>query len=276
MKTWLVTGAARGLGRAIAIAALEAGDAVVLTARQEAALGDIVARFPQRSHALRLDVTRAGDAESAVAAAVARFGNLDVLVNNAGYGLVGAIEELQPNEYRALFDTNVFGLIETTKAALPIFRQQGSGLIVNISSVGGMNGRAGFGLYNASKFAVEGFSEALAEEVAPFGTRVMVVEPGAFRTDFLDARSIVVADRRMPEYDATAANARSHVETDSGAQAGDPRRAALVILDAVNADVRPFRLPLGVDSYRRIEWKLERVAEDIAPWKAAATDTAFK
>ena len=208
MKTWFVTGASRGLGRALAAAVLEAGNAVVLTARDTAHLNDIVGRYPERAIAVRLDVTRSGEAETAIAAAIARFGRVDVLVNNAGYGLVGAVEEVQPHEYRTLFDTNVFGLIETTKAALPIFRQQKGGLIVNISSVGGMSGRAGFGLYNSSKFAVEGFSEALAEEVAPFGTRVLIVEPGALRTDFLDPASIVVTTNQMADYSSTAANAR--------------------------------------------------------------------
>lgn len=236
MKTWLITGCSSGFGQRLALAAAQRGDRVIATARNVRAIEDMAEPFAGRMITLPLDVTDAAAAQAAVAQAVETFGGFDVLVNNAGYGLYGAIEEGTPQEYRPMFEVNVFGLIETTKAALPILRRSG-GTIVNMSSGAGIAGGAGRGYYNAAKFAVEGMSEALADELKPFGIRVLIVEPGPFRTDFL-GRSITIAANEMPEY---AASSRRHYrDTNNGIQAGDPDKAIAVILQAVDADDAPF------------------------------------
>lgn len=201
------------------------------------------------------------------------FGRIDVLVNNAGFGLVGAVEELGPDEYRPMFDTNLFGLIEVTRAALPLMRRHGGGRIVNLSSVGGFTGRQGFGLYNAGKFAVEGLSEALAEELAPFGIKVIIVEPGAFRTSFL-GRSMVTGASRLAAYDATSGATRDFSLANDGAQPGDPRKGMAVLMQAILAKQPPLRLPLGRDALARIDGKLTAVAADLATWRALAEETA--
>ncbi|MDE1905368.1 MAG: SDR family NAD(P)-dependent oxidoreductase [Rhodospirillales bacterium] len=273
-KTWLITGCSSGFGRIIGERALERGDRVVLTARDPASLQDIARRFPDTARAVALDVTRPGAAQSAVAAAIGAFGSLDILVNNAGFGFIGAIEEGDPDEYRPMYETNVFGLIETTKAALPALRASGNGRIVNLSSIGGVAGRAGFGFYNGTKFAVEGISEALAQEVAPFGIAVIIVEPGAFRTEFL-GRSINMAAREMEEYVATAGSARVHREADHGSQPGDPEKAVAVLLKAIDAAAPPLHLLLGKDAYSRARRKFEAFAENMADWEAQAADTGY-
>lgn len=274
MKTWLITGCSGGFGRILAEAALARGDKVVVTARNPDSIADFAARYPGTAHVVALDVTRDGDAAAAVAEAEKRFGGIDILVNNAGFGFIGAIEEAERSEYRAMFDTNLFGLIEMTRAALPLLRRGGAARIVNFSSVGGITGRAGFGLYNATKFAVEGLSEALAEEIAPLGGHVIIVEPGAFRTDFL-GRSIAVAAKHIAAYDDTAGHARRYRESDNGAQAGDPHKAIAVLLQAVDSPEPPLRLPLGADAYRRIEAKLGQLSTEIAALKDRATATGF-
>lgn len=233
-----------------------------------------VAAYPDTALAVPLDVTRPGQAAAAVHAAQARFGGIDVLVNNAGFGFIGAIEESEPAEYRPMFETNLFGLIETTRAALPALRQRGGGCVVNISSVGGITGRQGFGLYNASKFAVEGLSEALAEEVAPFGIKVIIVEPGAFRTEFL-GRSIASAQRRLEAYEPTSGQARDFSTANNGLQGGDPDSAMQVVIDAVNAPAPPLRLPLGRDAIARIEAKVHRLTSELEQWRARSVATAF-
>jgi NAD(P)-dependent dehydrogenase (short-subunit alcohol dehydrogenase family) len=274
-KTWLITGCSTGFGRVLAEAALDRGDKVVVTARNADSVADFVERYPDIARSIALDVTKPGDAAAAAALAEKEFGGLDILVNNAGYGMVGALEEVAPEEYRPMFETNVFGLIETTRAALPALRRTGGGRIVNISSVGGLASRAGFGLYNGTKFAVEGLSEALAEEVAPFGISVIIVEPGAFRTDFL-GRSIGGAKTRLAEYEATAGQARAYREGNDGSQPGDPVRGIAVLLKAVDAAQPPLRLPLGADAYARIRTKLDQFGKEMAAWEAEATATGFQ
>src|SRR5271170_7673187 len=254
-KTWLITGCSTGFGRLLAQAALERGDQVVATARDPATLTDIAKAFPKTARTTALDVTKAGDAEKAVGVAMDAFGRLDILVNNAGFGFIGAIEEATPDEYRPMFETNVVGLLETTRAALPALRKTGGGRIVNMSSGAGLKGLQGSGHYNATKFAVEGISEALAQEVAPFGIAVIIVEPGPFRTDFL-GRSISAAKKEMPEYAGTAGVFRTFRANNDGKQVGDPNMAVKVILKAVDSEKPPLHMPLGARAYALARTKI--------------------
>lgn len=271
-KVWLITGCSSGFGRILAKMALARGDRVIATARRVEQIADLAAPHPDQVLRLALDVTDPASIHAAMAQAEAAFGRIDVLVNNAGFGLVGAVEELEPREYRPMFDTNLFGLIEVTRAALPLMRRHGGGRIVNLSSVGGFTGRQGFGLYNASKFAVEGLSEALAEEVAPFGIKVIIVEPGAFRTSFL-GRSIATGASRLAAYDATSGATRDFSAANDGAQTGDPRKGMAVLMQAILAEQPPLRLPLGRDALARIDRKLAGVAADLAAWRSLAEKT---
>lgn len=274
-KTWLITGCSTGFGRLLAEAALNRGDQVVATARDPASLSDMAKTFPKTARAAALDVTKPGAAEKAVALAVEAFGRLDILVNNAGFGFIGAIEEATPDEYRPMFETNVFGLIETTRAALPAMRKTGAGgRIVNMSSGAGIKGLQGSGHYNATKFAVEGISEALAQEVAPFGIAVIIVEPGPFRTDFL-GRSISAAKKEMPEYAATAGMFRAYQVNNDGKQVGDPDKGVKVILKAVDAERPPLHLPLGARAYELARAKIAEFTRDIDAWEAEAKATDY-
>lgn len=271
MKTWLITGCSSGFGQRLAVAAAKRGDHVIATARNVETIEGMAEPYGGRMITLPLDVTDAAAAKIAVAKAVQTFGGFDVLVNNAGYGLFGAIEEGTPEEYRPMFEVNVFGLIETTKAALPVLRRSG-GTIVNMSSGAGIAGSGGAGYYNAAKFAVEGISEALAGELKPFGIRVLIVEPGPFRTDFL-GRSITVAANEMKEY---AASSRRHYrETNDKNQAGDPDKAVAVILQAVDADDPPLHLPLGPAAHSIAERKLAAFRSDIDAWRGVTIATDF-
>jgi len=271
MKTWLITGCSSGFGRRLALAAARRGDRVVATARNVRTIEEMAEPYRDRMITVPLDVTDAAAARAAVAQAVEVFGGFDVLVNNAGYGLFGAIEEGTPEEYRPMFEVNVFGLIETTRAALPVLRRSG-GTIVNMSSGAGIAGGGGGGYYNAAKFAVEGISEALAGELAPFGIRVLIVEPGPFRTDFL-GRSITLAANEMPEY--AASSRRQYRETNDGHQAGDPDKAVAVILAAVDADDAPLHLPLGPIAHAIAERKLAAFRGDIDAWRDTTIATDF-
>ncbi len=269
---WLITGCSGGLGRVLAEAVLDRGDRVVATARDPRSSDDLVARFPQTCRAAALDVTRAGDAAAAAALAEREFGGVDVLVNNAGHGLIGAIEEVTPQEYRPLFETNVFGLIETTRAVLPFLRRAGGGRIVMMSSGAGIAGIAGDGYYNATKFAVEGLSEALAQEVAPFGIATVIVEPGPFRTEFL-GRSMRVAETEMPEYADTVGARRKYRADNDGQQPGDPRKAVAAILSAVDADRPPLHLPLGERAYGLARDKFAGFLASMDEWAPVALAT---
>jgi NAD(P)-dependent dehydrogenase (short-subunit alcohol dehydrogenase family) len=274
-RTWLITGCSTGFGRLLAQAALKRGDQVVATARDPASLSDIAKAFPKTARAAALDVTKPGAAEKAVALAVDAFGRLDTLVNNAGFGFIGAIEEATPDEYRPMFETNVFGLLEATRAALPALRKTGAGgRIVNMSSGAGIKGLQGSGHYNATKFAVEGISEALAQEVAPFGIAVIIVEPGPFRTDFL-GRSISAAKKEMPEYAATAGMFRAYRVNNDGRQAGDPDKAVAVMLKAIDWDKPPLHLPLGARAYELARAKIAEFTRDIDAWEAEAKATDY-
>lgn len=271
MKTWLITGCSSGFGQRLALAAAQRGDRVVATARAVTTIEEMAAPFAGRMITLPLDVTDAAAAKAVVAKTVETFGGFDVLVNNAGYGLFGAIEEGTPEEYRAMFEVNVFGLIETTRAALPILRRSG-GTIVNMSSGAGIEGRAGGGYYHAAKFAVEGISEALAGELKPFGIRVLIVEPGPFRTEFL-GRSITMVANEMSEY--AASSRRRYRDTNDGNQAGDPDKAVAVILKAVDAEDAPLHLPLGSAAHAIAERKLAAFRSDIDAWRDITIATDF-
>jgi NAD(P)-dependent dehydrogenase (short-subunit alcohol dehydrogenase family) len=247
IRTWLITGASRGFGRSLAEAVLEAGDQVVATARRPEQLDGLVARHGERVRAVALDVTDAAAAAPAVQQTIAAFGRLDVVVNNAGYGNSAPIEEMAEDDFRAQIETNLFGVVNVTRAALPVLRAQRSGIFVQFSSIGGrVGGTPGMGAYQTAKFAVEGFSEVLAAETAPFGLKVVIVEPGAFRTDWQG--SSMRTDPVGPDYEQTVGAINRYRRDNDGTQPGDPARAAKIIIDVVGADDPPRRLILGSDA----------------------------
>ena len=247
-QVWLITGSARGLGRAIAEGVLAAGDKLIATARNPQQLSDLVERYGDNVRAVALDVTDERAAIAAVQLAVDVFGRLDVLVNNAGYGNLAAIEDTTIQDFRAQLETNLFGVVNLTKAAIPVMRRQGAGRILQFSSVGGRVGPIGRGAYAAAKWGVEGFSEVLAKEVGPLGIKVTIIEPGGFRTDFAGSSQTILADN--PAYASTVgAVARFQREYD-GAQPGDPKKAAAAILNVARLDEPPMRLLLGRDAVR--------------------------
>ena len=270
---WLITGCSTGFGAAIAEAALARGDKVMLTARSIETLAPLAERYPPTARRAAVDVADPESVAAAIMATEDAFGGIDVFVNNAGYGVIGAVEEVSADEYRRMFETNVFGLIEATRLALPALRKSG-GVLVNLSSNAGIWTRSGFGLYGATKAGVELISEALAQEVAPMGIRVLIVEPGAFRTDFL-GRSMTRAANRLAIYDGTAGQMRDFSETVSGNQPGDPVKGAAIILQAIDDADAPLRLPLGPDAHRNIRSKLDSVAADMAAWADRTTTTDF-
>ncbi|WP_431876986.1 SDR family NAD(P)-dependent oxidoreductase [Amycolatopsis sacchari] len=274
MRTWFITGTSRGLGREIASAALAAGDAVVATARRPEEAARALPDADGRLLTAAVDITDATQVRRAVRAAVDRFGGIDVLVNNAGRGLLGAVEEVTDAEARAVFDTNVFGTLTVTREVLPMLRRQGAGTVVFISSVGGFTQGPGWGAYGATKAAIEAVGESLSAEVAPLGIGVLIVEPGIFRTDFLDDTSLHKAERTIDAYRPTAGNTRAWVRDHNHVQPGDAAKAAAAILTVVDAEKRPLRLQLGADCVARVEAKLERVAADLDQWRELAVATA--
>ena len=276
MLVWFVTGSSRGFGLEIARQALERGDAVVASARDPRQVEAALPRFEDRLLAPALDVTNGDQVREAVDQAMQRFARIDVLVNNAGRGLMGAVEEASDKEVRDVFETNVFGLLTVTMAVLPIMRKQRSGRVLNISSVGGFtNYRAGAGIYAATKFAVEGISEAMRAELEPLGIWVTIVEPGAFRTDFLDPRSLRMARRTMEDYAATAGQTRDWAQQEHRQQPGDPVKAAAAMIKIATVADPPLRLPLGPDSVAGIEDKLTSVARELDQWRELAQSTSY-
>ncbi len=273
-KVWFITGASSGFGRHLAEQLLASGERVAATARQPEQVGDLASKYPGRALALALDVTDGAQVEAALSETMAQFGRIDVLVNNAGYGLAGAIEEATEAEFMPVFEVNLFGLLRVTRAALPQMRRQGFGTIVNLSSIGGLIGTAGWGFYNATKFAVEGLSEALAAELAPLGIHVMLVEPGPFRTDFL-GRSGKEAARRIASYDATAGKAREYFRTQDGKQKGDPARAAAAIIQAVADPQPPRHLLLGAPALHRFRGHLAQWQEELDRWQSTTLGADF-
>jgi NAD(P)-dependent dehydrogenase (short-subunit alcohol dehydrogenase family) len=272
-QVWFVTGASRGLGFAIAQAVLEKGDAVVAAARN-ASRAEQVLGPSDRVFAVSVDVTDRASIQRAADTAVARFGKIDVIVNNAGYGLMGAVEELDALELEDVFKTNFFGARDVIRALLPTLRAQRAGWIVNISSVGGFTGTPGAGAYNASKFALEGLSEALAQELAPLGIRVLIVEPGYFRTDFLND-SMRTAKATIADYADTAGSTIKTIAERNGKQPGDPRKAARAIIKAIESLYPPLRLVLGGDAVERVTNKLAAVRHDLDEWREVSMGTDF-
>ena len=272
-KVWFITGTSSGFGRSLAEALIERGQRVVATARDPNALVDLVARAPERVLALRLDVTRPEEGQRALGQALDRFGAVDVLINNAGYSVVGALEETSDAELRAVFEPMFFGAVSLTRAVLPRMRERGGGSIVQITSVAGLVTAPGFGPYCAAKHALEAVSESLAAEVAPFGIRVLIVEPGAFRTRLFGA-----AFHALPAMDIYASSVgatRAYAARNDGAQGGDPEKAARAIIDAVEAGSPQLRLPLGADAVQAIRTKLGAVAADVNATEAVANGTAY-
>ncbi|MFD2265193.1 oxidoreductase [Lacibacterium aquatile] len=272
MRTWFITGASRGFGALITQQVLAAGDAVVATARNPATITERLGNHPNLL-ALALDVTDEAQAHEAAREAIKRFGRIDVLVNNAGYGLLGAVEESSGPEVEKLFATNVFGLLAVTRAVLPHMRSQRSGHILNISSIGGYTGFHGWGAYGATKFAVEGLTESMAIELAPLGIKATVVEPGFFRTDFLDDQSLVRTALELPDYAETVGAMRSAMADANHAQPGNPAKLATALLALVNAPNPPLRLPLGSDTVAAIARKHASVDAEVAVWHAVAVST---
>ncbi|MEU6753758.1 oxidoreductase [Spirillospora sp. NPDC046719] len=272
-RVWLITGATSGFGRAIAEAALAAGDTVVAAARRPQALDDLAGRYPGRVNAVALDVTDHGRIADVVADVLLWHGRIDVLVNNAGRGLVGAVEETTDRELRDLMDLHFFGPAALTRAVLPHMRARGSGAIVQLTSQGGRLSFPGVGGYSATKFALEGLTEALAGEVAPFGIKVMIVEPGAFRTSFAGG-GLLMADE-MPEYADTVGRVRKGLPDSDGKQPGDPAKAAAAILTALDAEDTPLRLPLGSDAADAVAASLDGLRKEFAAWEPLIRSTDF-
>lgn len=276
MTVWFITGASRGLGLHLARQAAERGDSVVATARHPDIATAALGHTGNRLMVEELDVTDQEQAQRVADRALARFGRIDVLVNNAGRGLLGAVEETTDSECRAVFDTNVFGLLSVTRAVLPVMRAQRSGHVLNISSVGGFAAGIGWGTYCATKFAVEGLSEAMRDELAPLGVHVTIVEPGVFRTDFLDESSLVVTANVISDYDGTVGCTRAWAEQNNHAQPGDPAKGAAAMMTIIGADNPPTRLQLGADCVKRVETKLQEVSRELDQWRELATSTAHE
>lgn len=273
MSVWFVTGASRGLGAEIVEAALTRGHQVVATARDVEVIRHT---FPDATDSLLaapVDVTDERQVYAAAQAAVERFGRIDVLVNNAGRGLLSAVEEASDQAARALFDVNVFGVLNVQRAVLPTMRAQRSGHVINMSSVGGFTTAPAWGLYAATKFALEGMSEALRAELEPLGIHVTIVEPGGFRTDFLDGSSLHVEPPTIADYVVTAGVTRDIVAANNHLQRGNPGKLAAAIIDLTELEKPPLRLQLGADSVARIEAKLEQVGRELDQWRALAVST---
>ena len=273
MKTWFITGASRGLGVQIAKAAIQAGDRVVATGRQRAGVIKNLGPDSDQLLTVELDVTDAAQAQTAVDAAVARFGAIDVLVNNAGYGHLGFFEETTTQDVEAQFATNLFGVFNVTRAALPTMRSAHSGRIFNMSSLAGILGAEMGSLYCASKFALEGFSESLAKEIEPFGLFVTIVEPGPFRTDFLTAESLRFGGNAVADYDERRAQRRASFEQRDGQQPGDPAKLAEAIVLLANEDKPPMRFIAGAVAVNAADAKLASMQAEIKARRALSLGT---
>lgn len=272
-KVWFVTGASGGLGRAIAEAAAAAGDTVIAAVRRPESVADLVATYPGRVDPIRLDVTDIAAIDNAVADILARHGRIDVLVNNAGRSLIGAAEETSEDELRSLFELHFFGPVALTRAVLRGMRERGEGAIVQVSSMGGRLSFAGVSAYSATKFALEGYSEALRAEVAPLGLTVLIVEPGNFRTGLLTSSDYADA---LPAYEATVGATRKMIRDNDGRQIGDPAKAAAAIRAALDAPRTPLRLVLGADAIDAIRTSTNNFTAELDAWDRVGRDTTFQ
>lgn len=272
-KTWFITGASRGFGLEIAKAALSAGDRVVATVRKQPETLAATLKHPNL-RVVVLDVTKADQVEAAIEQAISEFSRIDVLVNNAGYGLLGAVEEATEAEINRQFETNVFGLLRVTRAVLPHMRRQQAGHIINVSSLFAYQASVpGFGLYSASKYAVEGLSEGLALEVKPLGIHVTSLAPGLFSTDFLAGDSYVAAARQLPAYDATVGQIRVAANTIHGNQPGSPAKLAQVVLQLAYSPAPPLHLPVGTDALAAYRSKVAAMDAEVGAWESVSTST---
>jgi NADP-dependent 3-hydroxy acid dehydrogenase YdfG len=273
-RTWLITGASRGFGAEIAKAVLAAGDGLIATARNQADLQQLDTN--KNVLILSMDVTDEAQVKAAIATSLEKFGQIDVLVNNAGFGLLGAIEECSTEEVESVYRTNVFGLLNVTRAVLPSMRQHHSGHIINLSSIGGYRSYPGWGIYGSTKFAVEGITEALHYELAPLGIHATVVEPGFFRTNFLDGSSLRQTKVQIPDYAETVGKTRGMAVERNYQQPGDPSKLAQAILEIVNTDKPPLRLPLGSDTLQAIAQKNAYVEQETAKWRTLSESTNYR
>ena len=271
---WFITGCSTGFGKELAKLVLERGWRAVVTARRPERRQELVAGHEDSELALPLDVASKEQIREAVRQAEARFGQIDVLVNNAGYGYLAAIEEGEDDQIRAMFETNFFGLVALTQQVLPSMRARRSGTVVNVSSIGGLTSFAATGFYHATKYAVEGMSESLSIELAPLGIRVLIVEPGPFRTDWA-GRSLLESKTVIPDYDQTAGERRRQSRDRSGKQPGDPVRGAEAIITAVLADDPPLRLLLGKPALDLAHKKIDAMEHDFESWEETTLSADF-
>jgi NAD(P)-dependent dehydrogenase (short-subunit alcohol dehydrogenase family) len=272
-KIWFITGSSRGFGRALVEAVLVAGDKVVATARKPQDLADLSESYRDQVRAVKMDVTSPAEVVRAVAAAVEAFGHIDVVVNNAGYGFFGAFEEMSTDEFKGQIDTNFWGVVHVTRAVVPILRRQGFGHIIQITSTGGRRAVPGLSGYHAAKFAVEGFSEALAHEIKPLGLKMTIVEPSGFRTDWAGASMGYALP--LEAYAPSVGVMRAHLEQSSGGQPGDPRKGAAAILKIAQLAEPPLRIPLGTDAMAYLRDGYKTTAEELERWSEITQSTDF-
>ena len=272
-KVWFITGSSRGFGNSLTKAVLDAGHQVVATARRPEQLAGLVETYGDRVRTVKLDVTSPGDAAKAAALALEAFGRIDVVVNNAGYGFCGAFEEMTDDEFKGQIDTNFWGVVHVTRAVLPILRKQGFGHIIQITSIGGRLGVPGMSGYHAAKFAVEGMSESIAQEIKPLGLKMTIVEPGGFRTDWAGA-SMAYA-KPIEAYASSVGAIRGYMEQHAGHQPGDPAKGAAAILKLVDLAEPPLRLPLGSDAMAFLRRSYTNSAEELERWAAITGSTDF-
>ena len=274
-KVWFITGSNSGFGRSLTEAVLAKGDNVVATTRHPEEIEDLVEQYPDTVKAVTLDITKSDEISSAIDTALSTFGQVDVLVNNAGFGTLGAVEEIEDEQVRKQFEVNCFGTLNLTKALLPHFRQKKSGHILNVSSVGGFTSFPGTGIYSSTKFAIEGYSEALAKEIAPLGIKLTLVEPGAFRTEFA-GDSLATPDEQINDYEETAHKFVKMQEEMSGEQPGDPEKAAQAMIKVVESDNPPMRLVLGEDALKATRQKIETFQKELDEWEDVTLSTSYE
>ncbi len=273
-RIWFITGISSGLGNALIRAVVQSGDFAIGTFRQQEQVDAFNQGHLDKAFAIKMDITNSYEVRKGIETTSNKFGKIDVLVNNAGFGFAGGIEEASMSEVRNVFEANFFGTLQVTQAVLPIMRQQKNGHIIQISSHGGFKAMAGFGVYNASKFALEGMSEALAGEVTPLGIRLTIVEPGPFRTKFA-GEGFGIAQRKIEDYQLTVGVFRERIKGADGKQEGDPHKAAQAIIQVVNAESPPLRLPLGKIALATFSSKLAHVQKDLDDWSELAANAVY-